>query len=181
MRCTKTLRSLAKGIYLQFLFADDRPNLSLGEIALALGLPKSTAHLPDAFLERCLRERGLCALTPHIVTSAPALRSLLGRIRRQGYAVTYQQALLGARGVAVPICDHRGRAIGSLEVSGPTPRFSHREALGLVPRLRQCGQALSAALGAEGSVAARCGTARPVRGATTRGPMPTAAPAAFRR
>jgi DNA-binding IclR family transcriptional regulator len=53
---------------------------------------------------------------------------------------------LGARGVAVPIIDEQGAALGSLGISGPHPRFADRKARGLVPALLKHAEAISAVL-----------------------------------
>ncbi len=108
------------------------------------------AFLPDAFLASYIRRNGLPALTPHTVTAPKKLRALLARIRARRFAVSFQQMYVGARGVAVPIFDHRGAVMGSLCISGPHPRFDERAAIGLVPALLENARRLSAALGASG-------------------------------
>ena len=105
------------------------------------------AFLPEESLLDYIRQSGLRAMTPNTVTSPRALRALLAQIRNQGFAVSFQQMYLGARGVAVPVFDHRNRVIGSLGVSGPDPRFSDRKARRLVPILRKHARTLSATLG----------------------------------
>jgi IclR family acetate operon transcriptional repressor len=104
------------------------------------------AFLPDAFLAKYISKVGLPAITPHTLTDSRALRTALSQVRRQRYSLTFQQMYLGARGVAVPIFDHRGAAIASLGISGPHPRFGDREARRLVPTLREHAQAITGAL-----------------------------------
>jgi DNA-binding IclR family transcriptional regulator len=104
------------------------------------------AFLPDAFLTNYIAQTGLPAMTAHTVTDPKRLRALLLQIRKQRYALTFQQMYLGARGVAVPIVDNQEAAVGSLGVSGPHPRFADRKARGLVPALIKHAQAISAAL-----------------------------------
>lgn len=95
------------------------------------------AFLPAAFLARYIRQVGLPAMTPHTVTNPKLLRALLLQVRKQRYALTFQQMYLGARGVAVPIVDHAGVVVASLGVSGPDPRFTERKARQLVPALKK--------------------------------------------
>ncbi len=95
------------------------------------------AFLPESFLTRYIEEVGLPAMTPHTITNPKALRALLLQIRKQRYALTFQQMYLGARGVAVPIFGHEGTAVASLGISGPHPRFTDRKAKGLVRALSQ--------------------------------------------
>jgi IclR family acetate operon transcriptional repressor len=106
------------------------------------------AFLPESFLIKYLRRPGLYAVTPHTVTEPRRFRAILAQIRAQGWAISFQQNLVGARGVAVPIFDHQGRVIASFGISGPHPRFSDRRARSLVPTLRAHAQSLSRALGA---------------------------------
>lgn len=247
---TQTLKSLEKGVDLLFLFCEDRPELSLRDVALGLAVPESTAYrllatlqkkglivhggtrryrlgtallrlhatirahvdvsavvlphleklaaesgetshlflhqgnevvcaeavssprtirfmpekgktlplhasaaarvvlafLPEGSLERYIREGRLCRLTRHTVIAPHAVRMLLAQIRRQRFAISFQQMYEGARGVAVPLFDHRGKVFGSLAVSGPDPRFGQRQARGLVPLLQEHASACSKSL-----------------------------------
>lgn len=106
------------------------------------------AFLPDAFLKAYIQRVGLKAMTPHTVTDPRKLRAILTRVRAQGWALSFQQMFLGARGVAVPIFDHQGKAIASLGISGPHPRFSDQRARSFVPSLHAHAQQISEALGA---------------------------------
>jgi DNA-binding IclR family transcriptional regulator len=101
------------------------------------------AFLPESFLTRYIEEVGLPAMTPHTITNPKMLRALLLRIRKQRYALTFQQMYLGARGVAVPVFGREGTAIASLGISGPHPRFTDRNARGLVLALRTHSMAIS--------------------------------------
>ena len=111
------------------------------------------AFLPGEFLTRYIKHPSLRAMTPYTVTDPQALQRLLAKIRAQCFAVSFQQMYVGARGVAVPIFDHRGGVLGSLCISGPDPRFSEDAADALAPLLQKHARALSAALGgpADGS------------------------------
>jgi DNA-binding IclR family transcriptional regulator len=106
------------------------------------------AFLPESFLTKYIRRPGLQAMTPYTVTDPRKLRGILGLIRTQRWAVSFQQNLLGARGVAVPIFDHQAKVIASLGISGPHPRFSDKTARGLVPGLQGHARSISKALGA---------------------------------
>jgi DNA-binding IclR family transcriptional regulator len=106
------------------------------------------AFLPESFLAKYLRRPGLQAVTPHTVTDPRKFRGILQQIQTQRWAVSFQQNLLGARGVAVPIFDHRGKVIASLGISGPHPRFSDKTARALVPSLQGHACSISKALGA---------------------------------
>ncbi len=106
------------------------------------------AFLPESFLVKYIRRPGLQTMTPYTVTDPRKFRGLLTQIRAQGWAVSFQQNLLGARGVAVPIFDHQDRVVASLGISGPHPRFSDKRARSLVPSLQAHAREISRALGA---------------------------------
>jgi IclR family transcriptional regulator, KDG regulon repressor len=106
------------------------------------------AFLPESFLAKYLRKPGLHAMTPYTVTDPRKFRGILQQIRTQGWAVSFQQNLLGARGVAAPIFDHQGKVIASLGISGPHPRFSDTRARSFVPSLQDHARSISKALGA---------------------------------
>jgi IclR family acetate operon transcriptional repressor len=106
------------------------------------------AFLPETFLARYIRRPGLHAMTPYTVTDPRKVRGILAQIRAQGWAVSFQQNLLGARGVAVPVVDHQEKVVASLGISGPHPRFSDQRARSFVPSLLRHGRTISKALGA---------------------------------
>lgn len=51
------------------------------------------------------------------------LQAGLGRIRREGYAVTHDELEAGVSGIAAPVLDSDGVAIASVGVVAPTSRF----------------------------------------------------------
>jgi IclR family acetate operon transcriptional repressor len=104
------------------------------------------AFLPAPFLTKYVQQVGLRAMTPHTITDPQTLRTVLLQVRKQQYALTFQQMYLGARGVAVPVFDPEGAALASLGISGPHPRFTDRRARGLVSALTKHAQAISGVL-----------------------------------
>ena len=113
---------------------------ALGRIVLAF--------LPELFLKTYIQRVGLKAMTPHTVTDPRKLRAILQQARSQRWAVSFQQMYVGARGVAVPIFDHKGNVVASLGISGPHPRFSDHRARSCVPSLQNHAHQISEALGA---------------------------------
>lgn len=68
-----------------------------------------------------------------VLATVPALGSWRGRVRelrdslattrRLGYAVSHEETTEGARAIAAPIWDFRGRVTGSINLTGPASRF----------------------------------------------------------
>jgi IclR family transcriptional regulator, acetate operon repressor len=94
-----------------------------------------------AFLRPERREEILKALTParhtdRTVTSLPALRAALDDIRRSGVAVSLDEMVRGASGVAAPVFDRTGSVAGACTIGGPTDRVR--------PQLRHLSTAVKA-------------------------------------
>jgi DNA-binding IclR family transcriptional regulator len=61
--------------------------------------------------------------TEYTTTDPDALKEDLRQIRRQGYCVSDSEVDIGARAVAVPIRNRRGRIVAALSVTGPAFRI----------------------------------------------------------
>ena len=89
------------------------------------------AVLPVAERETVIRSLPLKRYTDRTITTLPALRCALDDIRDQGVAVSIDESVRGASGIAAPVYDRDGRVIGACAVGGPTDRIK--------PRLRSLG------------------------------------------
>jgi IclR family pca regulon transcriptional regulator len=83
----------------------------------------------SAWIEHWLATQTLKAYTSHTITSRDRLRIELARIRAQGWSISEQQLELGARGIAVPLMDHRGDLVGALNVTMPMGHESSDDAV----------------------------------------------------
>jgi IclR family pca regulon transcriptional regulator len=84
--------------------------------ATSMGRVLLTAQ-PDEWLEEYLGSAGLRGLTGHTITSAPALRRELRKIRAQGWALVDQELEEGLRSIAAPIRDADGQVIAAVNIS----------------------------------------------------------------
>ena len=73
--------------------------------------------LPDAELDRWIANATFKPYTPLTTTDKSQFKRELIKLRKLGYAVTEGQYELGLRGVAVPLIDSGGNAVGALSVS----------------------------------------------------------------
>ena len=88
-------------------------------------------------------------LTGRTVTEPEALRKALAATRERGYAIEDQEATLGDAGLAAPVFDWSGRAVGSLGIIGPAERVLEPGRQGrLAEAVRSTARALSRDLGA---------------------------------
>ncbi len=82
------------------------------------------AALDDEELESRLARIDPQPLSARTVTDKATLRSLLDRVRRQGWAATDQELEEGLRSLAVPIRDTSGAVVAALNVSVHASRAS---------------------------------------------------------
>nr|MDT0662246.1 IclR family transcriptional regulator [Micromonospora sp. DSM 115978] len=115
------------------------------------------AGLDDVEVRNRFGGRRLTALTPHTITSVPALLRELEQVRQRGYAVDTEELELGLSCVAAPIRDGEGRVVAALGLSGPALRLTGEALAELAEPVRVAAAQASAAIG--GAPA----PARPVR------------------
>lgn len=82
------------------------------------------AYMPFEEASRLLRHYGMPLLTPRTITTLPAMKKELERVRAQGYAVDDEESMAGAYCVGVPVLDSNCTPVAALSVSGPTTRFN---------------------------------------------------------
>lgn len=81
------------------------------------------SHRPPEELQRYLGSAPLTALAPHSILDLAELQREMDLIKARGYAVSVEESAPGVSGVAAPILDHRGEAIGAVSISGPSFRL----------------------------------------------------------
>jgi IclR family pca regulon transcriptional regulator len=80
--------------------------------------------LPDDEFEERLGRIDVRPLSAHTVKDKETLRTLVGSVRKQGYAAVDQELEEGLRSLAVPIRDASGTVVAALNVSAHTSRAS---------------------------------------------------------
>ena len=109
------------------------------------------AGLPEADLERYLRETEFKQLTPLTVIDPARLRVLIAQARESGYAVNDQEMELGLRSIAVPITTRDGIVVAALNVACSSVRISYVEMeRNFLPVLRASAVKISELLGYSG-------------------------------
>jgi DNA-binding IclR family transcriptional regulator len=104
------------------------------------------AFLPPELREDILRKLTLERHTDRTVTSPSALRASLEEIQRAGVCISVDEMVRGASGVAAPILDRGGQAVGACTIAGPTDRLRPRLRQ-LATEARDTARAISVALG----------------------------------
>ncbi len=75
-------------------------------------------------LDRLIRTKGLTKYTENTLTTKEELKAELEKIRKRGYAYDEQERELGARCVAFPIYNDKGKVIAGISVTGPENRMT---------------------------------------------------------
>ncbi len=105
------------------------------------------AWRPEAEVLAILGRRPLAKLTPRTITTHRRFLRELARVRREAVALDDEEALTGARCLAVPVRNHRGEVVAALSTSGPAGAWTPARTARLRALLQQAGQALSEHLG----------------------------------
>jgi DNA-binding IclR family transcriptional regulator len=82
-------------------------------------------------------------MTGLTVTEPEALRQTLAMTRARGYAVEAHAATLGEAGIAAPLFDSSGRAVGAIGIVGPAERLLSDEQQDLAEAVCTTARALS--------------------------------------
>ncbi len=81
------------------------------------------AYLDKEAIDSVLKGR-LRPLASHTTTDPTQIRAQLAEIRRNGFAVSFEETDEGVAGVSVPIRDARDHVVASLTISGPLTRVN---------------------------------------------------------
>lgn len=101
------------------------------------------AFLPEQQWEEVIARTGLAPLTPRTITDPVRLRAELGRIRSEGFAISYGEWDEGITSVAAPIFGTGGQVVGSINISGPSFRLDPDRIQMMVGALRAAAQMIS--------------------------------------
>ena len=83
-----------------------------------------TAYLPEARIQRILKNRNIEKKTPYTETDPEKLMEEYRKIKKQGYAVSVEENRIGAFGMAAPIRDRHGKVWACLSLVGPRETFT---------------------------------------------------------
>jgi DNA-binding IclR family transcriptional regulator len=123
------------------------PEVGIVIPAHASALGKALLAFLPADEKRVLTSGGLRSMTGETVTSPDDLRQQLEAVRASGIAVEQDEAVLGESGLASPVFDASGTAVGAIGVVVPSGTdLDRHDARNLV---RDSARALSRELGAE--------------------------------
>jgi len=106
------------------------------------------AFLPESEAESILDKIELIPLMPNTITEKERMRTELREIRRQGYAVSFEETDNGAMGVAAPVYDHNNQPVAGIGIIGPVSRVSPEQIPEITGYVLHASRVLSTLLGA---------------------------------
>lgn len=122
------------------------------------------AYLGDDVVEHVLGGE-LLPMTAHTIVDPVKIRAQLEDIRRNGFAVSYEETDEGVAGVSVPVRDSHDRVIAGLSVSGPMTRVNTSTIDHYTEFAREGARRIAAELGHQPS---RVAPVRPLEAAVVR-------------
>lgn len=104
------------------------------------------AHLPSNE-QQAILAASLSTFTANTMVEPEVLQQALQQVQQQGYAVVHEEYEEGLSAIAAPICDHSGRVVAAVAVSGPTYRLGLNNIKSFVEPVRETARLISAQLG----------------------------------
>lgn len=104
------------------------------------------AYLPDADVEKVLKQYSLIRMTSKTITQRAHLLEHLASVREQGVAFDLGENVDGVLCVAAPIFDQHGRVVAGVSISGPTSRMESK-LMAIRDDVRSAGVKISRLLG----------------------------------
>jgi len=105
------------------------------------------AFLADEEIDKIIQKERFIPFGPNTITEPIKLKERLKKIRRKGYAVSFEERVLGSASIGVPILDYTGRVVASLSISGPITRFTKQKITAFVSLAKQAAREISVLLG----------------------------------
>lgn len=115
---------------------------------LGLGAPGKAmlAHMPREIIARVVAGKDFQARS-RIGRTLPAVMKSLAAIVRDGYAISDNEVIAGASGVAIPVLDARGQARAALNITGPEGRWTRAKMMKHLDAARETTEFIERRLG----------------------------------
>ncbi len=105
------------------------------------------AYMKESEIAQYLRDVNLKAYTKNTITNKDKLLEDLERIRKRGYAFSYQEIDIGASGLGAPILNGEGEVVACVCVVGPTNRINNENQESIAKKVIHCAEIISKELG----------------------------------
>jgi DNA-binding IclR family transcriptional regulator len=113
------------------------------------------AYKTQEELERYFQETELVRLTENTIVDPVILTNQLKKVARENVAFDDEECFDGARNVSSGIRDAEGNIVACVGVMTPSVRLTKAKMKKIAPRVRECAEAVSRALGYQGPAPAK--------------------------
>ena len=107
------------------------------------------AELTDSEFDWWLSHAPLESLAPRTIVTPATLRTVVRKVKKEGWACSNEEMAAGVVGCAVPIRDFDGRLLAGLGLSVPSARLSFDQLSQFRPAMESAAAEIAAALSAE--------------------------------
>jgi DNA-binding IclR family transcriptional regulator len=121
---------------------DSLHNTAIGKLLLA--------SFSDADLDRFLADTVFKQETPNTIGDVKELKKQLRDIKKQGFAIDYEEREIGVGNISSPIRDAGGTIVGTIGILGPTARLKLERMIELAPLVKKTALNISGAIGYSG-------------------------------
>lgn len=101
------------------------------------------AYLPPAQQRKIMANVHFERLTPQTICTVDGLNEELLKVHRRGFALDDEEAVAGARCIAVPVLNRDHKVIAGISVSGPVVRVTKRHVQEFAAKLRAAADAIA--------------------------------------
>jgi DNA-binding IclR family transcriptional regulator len=108
------------------------------------------AYLPEKKRKELIKRVKLTHVTPKTITCKKELDNELQKIRKQGFAKSFQERVPLAGSLAAPIKNYTGEVIAALSIGGPVMRFTPQRVREYLISLKETAHQISRELGYQG-------------------------------
>jgi DNA-binding IclR family transcriptional regulator len=111
------------------------------------------AEMAEADFEWWLARATLLPRGPRTIVTPAALRTVVTRVRKEGWATSNEELTAGTVGCAVPIRDYDGNMLAGLGLSAPAARVAYDELQRFRAPMETCAAAIAAAMATDNNLA----------------------------
>ena len=104
------------------------------------------ASQEDSFIDSMLQNAVLARFTENTITDPVLLKEEMNAIREQGFAFSDREVDSGARAIAAPIFDFRGKVVAGITVAGPSERIDDENKFRLIQVVKDAAKGASSDL-----------------------------------
>jgi len=110
------------------------------------------AHFAEEKIDKITKTKGLVAYTKNSITNINKLKQVLRQIRKEGYAISYEEVTEDSASIGAPIKDFTEKVVGAVSIAGISTHFTPSKAPRLVQLVKQAANRISRRLGSKSSL-----------------------------